>query len=97
MTRGTTPTIRWNLSQLQADDLTDAYMTIRLTTGKVIERGIDTATKDGNTLLFKLTQEETLQMGGLVEIQLRYTVGGNAGASPIYRRDINKIIKEGVI
>jgi hypothetical protein len=60
--RGTTPTIRYTFKTLDVTDITTAYLMIKQSGAKVIDRGLDTATVGTDYLEWKLTQTETLKL-----------------------------------
>lgn len=98
MIRGTTPTLEFVLP-FKASILAEAYVTLAQAGGVVLDKPLSECTLDGDKMIVKLTQEDTLKLKtGLVEIQIRAKTGdGNAIASDIILTSAQKILKEGVI
>ena len=98
-TRGTTPVHTFTVDL----DLTNAevvYLTYKQGSTTLIEKAKDELEITATTLLFKLTQEETLKLKNVrdVEIQIRARFpDGTAVASNIMDAPVLRILKEGVI
>lgn len=60
--RGTTPTIKFTFSQVQATNITVAYLVIKQVGRPIIERDISTATRESDKLSWTLEQAETLKL-----------------------------------
>ena len=102
MRRGTTPTLKCDITGVNVADLDNIYLTIKQSSVELTKREneITKDTSDGkNRLLVSLTQEETLEFrDGMVQIQLRATLaGGNAIASNIKTVPLDHILMEGEI
>ena len=98
MKRGTTPTLTLTVD---ADIVGwTVYASFR-TNGKVFTFENDrlqmTAEDDVTTIMLTLTQEETLEMHGSAEVQIRAIKDGTAIATDIQRVDVGRILKDGVI
>ena len=98
MKRGTTPTLTLTVD---ADIVGwTVYASFR-TNGKVYTFENDrlqmTSEDDVTTILLTLTQEETLEMHGSAEVQIRAIKNGTAIATDIQRVDVGRILKDGVI
>lgn len=101
MIRGTTPTLCFRMP-FDTDILQNAYVSFaNEEDGNVIvEKTLEECEVDGNTLTLTLTQEDTLKLRGgcRVYIQIRAkTKTGEAIASRIIDRRVEKILKDGVI
>lgn len=101
MIRGTTPTIRLTLNNIDLASLKSIYITIRqmsyILTKKSGESGVGI---EGNTISLYLTQEESLSFkaGYPAEIQVRgLTNSGNAFATAVSKVDVKEVLLEGVI
>lgn len=97
--RGTTPTIKYTFTIVNASDITDAYLTIKQGT-ITIERGFDTATIGEDSIEWTLTQEETLKLSIKTDalIQCRYkTSDGKAYITKITKERPYDSLKEGEI
>lgn len=105
MIRGTTPTHKFELpfevSILK--DLRISYM--QNTYGQndnrlLIDKKMTDCTLDGNTVLVKLTQEETLKLkhGMEVKIQIKVlTTEGDVLASTVYKKTVKEVLNEEVL
>ena len=98
MRRGTTPTIPLTVDE----DISDwtLYVTFKSGTNEVTlknERLDVSYAQEKTTILCPLTQEETLQLGGVAEVQVRAIKNGTAIATDIQAVDVGRIILEGVI
>lgn len=99
MIRGTTPTLTFALP-MDTSTLKEIYVTIAQDDETVIERAKEEMTCEGKTATLKLTQEETLKLDAhrRAEIQIRVLTEDDAAlVSDIYREDVGKILKDGVI
>lgn len=84
--KGTTPTIEYKFSEIDPVEITSAALTLKQYNRKVIERDLSTAVLGEASLLWTLTQKETLRLKEDVsgEVYLDYLVGGvvrGAGAT----------------
>ena len=98
--RGTTPTIRFNLSIINPSEIVSAVMTIAQFGSVTVEKEYNTATIGETYIEWNLSQEDTLKIKqpGEVEIQARYrTSDGQAYESKVYTISVEKILHEGVI
>lgn len=98
MHRYTTPVLTFKLP-MEVSDLSEAFVTISQC-DQVIEKTLSDSETDGYYMKVKLSQEETgkLDDHGFCEIQIRAKdFSGNAYASRIFKVDVEKILKEGVI
>ena len=98
MTRGTTPTIRITVKDIESLDGNDVYVTIKQGCVNLTIEG-DDLTIDENTIEFTLTQEQTLMFRqGPAKIQVRGKHGDTAWASQVVTaNNINPILRDGVI
>lgn len=99
MYRGTTPTLKFTLP-FEASTIAAAYISVVQNRRVIIEKSIEECTLSGNTILIKLTQEETLLLAvsNETEIQLRVRlVDGSALASQVFTVPTERILKNGVI
>lgn len=99
MIRGTTPTLEFTLP-FAASALAEAYITLAQRGTVVVDKCLEDCKCDGNMLILRLTQEETLRLDSqyTTEIQIRVrTPAGEALASNIMRESTERILKEGVI
>lgn len=99
MIRGTTPTLEFTLP-FDVSTLMLAYITFSQSGAEKVEKTLDDCEKNGNKLIVKLTQEDTLALssGDHTEIQIRAkTFDGEAIASNIIRDRTDRILKDGVI
>ena len=104
MYRGTTPTLIFNLSKnsdLDFDDLTEIWITLKLKTySKTWEMTECVLDNEEKTITITLTQEDTLKMPSTehMKAQIRFLMNdGTALATNIVDVNINDILKEGVI
>ena len=97
MTRGTTPTIRITVKDIESLDGNDVYVTIKQGCVNLTIEG-DDLTIDENTIEFTLTQEQTLMFRqGPAKIQVRGKHGDTAWASQVVTaNNINPILRDGV-
>ena len=97
---GTTPTLRWRFKNIPIEEIEVAYLTIQQDSENIIEKTLGDAKIEGNTLLWTLTQEDTLKIkeDKSIFLQVRYrTRGGYSGKSPAYSEMGDKLLKGGVI
>ena len=89
---GTTPKIRWKFSNVDVSDIVTATMTIKRYGTNVVEKDIESATINGNEIIYSLSQDETLGIGvGICEIMLNWvTNNGVRGTSDIARIEFTK-------
>lgn len=98
--RGTTPTIRINVSAVDTANIAVAYLTITQNGMTIISKDLSEATVEEGYLAWTLTQEETLAMSSKcdVSIQCRYRLNdGNAYATRIFTDRPYEVTREGVI
>lgn len=98
--RGTTPTIRFNFTNIDSSDIYVAYMTIAQNNSVVLEKDISQATLGDGFIEFSLTQEDTLLLDEkiIASVQLRCKSNlGDAYASKIYTFQPYDVLKESVI
>lgn len=99
MIRGTTPTLEFTLP-FDTSLLAEAYVTFAQNKEVILDKKLSECQCVENTLIVKLTQEETLKLkcDCLVEMQIRAKdLNENAIASDIMVESPNRILKEGVI
>ena len=99
MMRGTTPTIRMNLTHIDPATVAEAYLTIKQP-GYTLEKSLSDATVGETYLEWSLAQTETLalQKQPTCQIQARYRLtSGKAYASRIFNIRVDDILKEGEI
>lgn len=97
--RGTTPTIEFDLP-FAYEELDVLYITFNQNGKTVFEKTLDDCKCEEKAWSCKLTQEDTLNLTDRydVEIQLRgKNKAGVAFKSDIERRDVGRILKDGVI
>lgn len=101
MYRGTTPKFIFTLPNTTAvSDIDAAFVSFEQNGAKIIEKELADMTIDAanNTLLFQLTQAETLSLQpGQIGYQLRFKIGSDAYASKVFIEDTSRIIKDGQI
>lgn len=105
MYRGTTPKFNFFLpSEVSVDQLAVAFVTFCQEGQTVFELSLDSEELEcitsENSIRVNLTQDLTLKLNSeyKVLIQLRVkTLDGTAFASPVIKKDVNKILKDGVI
>ena len=98
MRRGTTPTITLTVDA----DISDwtLYVTFQSGSNEITlenERLETSYAQQKTTILCTLTQDETLQLNGVCEVQVRAIKSGTAVATDIQTVDVGRIILEGVI
>lgn len=97
--RGTTPPIRFTFTEVDPQAMTEAFLTIRQN-DLLIEKGLAEAVVTEDSILWELTQGETLSLeeGWNAKVQCRYRfASGTAGASRIYEEPVYGILKDGEI
>lgn len=97
--RGTTPVIKCEFP-FDTTDLVEAILTIRQLGCVTVEKYIGDANRDGTTLSYTLSQEDTLKLDHKypIEIQVRAkTTYGSALASLISEIEVGEVLKDGVI
>lgn len=99
MIRGTTPTLEFELP-FPADRLSEVWMTIAQNKKVIIDKPRQELELNGNTIIARLTQEETLKLSDstVSEIQLRVKpIEGGSLATDIIKVSTGRILKDGVI
>lgn len=99
MYRGTNPKFKFTLP-FKVDELAEGYITVAQCDGIVVEKTLADCICDENVIICELSQAETLRFNHSIaaEFQLRVKKkSGVALASQIFRVDIERILKEGVI
>ena len=82
--RGTTPTIKYTVNDVEVANITSAYLTIKIDNDSThnIEKELSSATVATKSISWKLTQTETLSFGNNINIMLNWkTSDGTRGAS----------------
>lgn len=76
--RGTTPTIKIKFSKVNPSEITEAYLCIKQYDSNVIEKDLSSASVDGDSLSFVLSQKDTLALKKqtIASIILDYMVNG---------------------
>jgi hypothetical protein len=99
MKRGTTPTLRFSLPFVPDTDINALYITFQQRGETIIEKSLEEVTVDGENVLVRLTQEDTLNLDPKadVNVQLRFRIGDNAYASDVMPIHIGRILKDGII
>lgn len=62
LVRGTTPTVKFQFSNIEVSDIEVAYLSIFQYGKPIIERDLSTATVNEDSLEWQLDQDETLQL-----------------------------------
>lgn len=100
MLRATTPTHRFTFPFDFSKNVAKLLITYSQW-GEVILNKTEKDVKiDGNTVYYKLSQEETSKFlsGGAVEIQARVlTINGTALASKVYSKPVNRVLNDEVL
>lgn len=99
MFRGTTPTLKFTLP---FDCSIITLLSIAFSQGNkvVLEKTLADCEVNGNRLILKLTEYDTLLLDSSktwVEIQLRVGVGNDRLASKIMKVEVQRILKDGVL
>ena len=102
MYRGTTPEIIITLPEsVDVSDITAAYLTFTQRPSLQFTKELSAMTIDAvaNTVMVRLTQEETLQFNENqnLSFQLRFIADGNAYATQIFTEPAGRILKDGAI
>lgn len=79
--KGTTPTIKYTYTNINPSTFTVALLTVKRNNTVLVERDLTTATIDGMTIAWTLTQAETLSVDGKAEIMCNFVSAGIRGAS----------------
>ena len=98
--RGTTPTIKFCFSDVDVEEITTAYITVKQHEETIIDKDITDAYKVENTLLWTLTQEDTLSLKSKVSATVLCDwklVSGLRGISHELTVQVKDPGKEGVI
>lgn len=97
--RGTTPSIKYTFKTIDAEDIAVAYLTIKMGGETLLEKDLTTATVEEGSILWTLTQEETLSMADeYIYVRLNWKLAdGTRGASSRSRFFIESNDKEVVI
>lgn len=95
--RGTTPTIQFSFSTINAEDITVAYLVISQNGNTVIERS-DGEVIDGK-LSYTLTQDETLALNTkqFAKVSLDWKAGATRGRSKVFEASVQNSNKNEVI
>lgn len=99
MIRGTTPTLKFGLP-FEVNIIEKASIVLSQNGSVIIDKSLDDCKVEGQALILKLTQSETLKLreGTKTEIQVRIrTHDGTALASNIITVNTNRILKDGEI
>ena len=99
MIRGTTPIFEFTLD-FDMSMLDEAWVTFSQNDKIIIDKALNQCECDGQTLVVRLTQKETLELecGCNAQIQIRVkTKEGEAHASDIMEVYVEKILKDGEI
>lgn len=99
MIRGTTPRLEFALP-FDTEMIQEAYITFAHKRNVVFEKTLSECTCEGEKIVLKLTQKDTLALmsESVVEIQIRVlTTHGEALASNIMCAAVNRILKDGEI
>lgn len=100
MTRGTTPTLKFNIQGIEVSEINKAFVTIKQI-DKVLTKTVDDIQFDNekNILSLELSQEETLSFeDGMLEIQIRIiTKAGKALATPVKKTTMEKVLLDEII
>ena len=98
MRRGTTPTHTFNCS-IDATQFTKLNIAYAQNNSIVLEKGLEDCTINGNSIVVKLTEEESLKFkhGTAVEIQIRAGIGEERIVSPIMSTTVDRLIRDGAL
>lgn len=99
MRRGTTPTIKLNVSGVDIETISDWYITVEQDAYQITKTNDDIEFFENGLLQIYLSQEETLNLHkGDVQVQIRaVTVDGARIASDIQECGVEEILYEGII
>lgn len=95
MLRGTTPTLTFTLP-FSASTIDNAYVSFAQYGAVKIDKPFRDCQADGNKLIVKLSQTETLSLrsGTAVEIQISIRIGDNVMRSQIISTTVERILKD---
>lgn len=80
--RGTTPTIKYKFGTVNVSDITKAILTLKVGDEIITEKDKDAATIGEDSISWKLTQQETLNVASGAEAMLNWVLAdGTRGAS----------------
>ena len=98
MIRGTTPTLKFNLP-FSAELAEACFVTLSQSGRVIVEKTTEDCIANGNAILCKLTQRETLWLNHKknVDIQLRVKTKGNAYVSQVFTESVEQPMKDGEI
>lgn len=99
MYRGTTPTLTFTLP-FEVEQISKISLVFFQNHKLVFEKTKEDFTFEGNNLILKLTEKETLQFeasSNQVELQFRFVVGGDVLASKIMKLEVQRILQDGVL
>ena len=98
MTRGTTPTLTFQLP-FDADRLTKLSIAFSQDGDVVLEKDLDDVTASKQEITLVLSEEDTLLLSSesSLYIQLRCGLGDDRMASDIIKTSVGAILKEGVL
>lgn len=96
--RGTTPTIVIEVSGLDLSTIDVMWITLKQGTHELTKELPD-LTISGDTMSFRLTQEETLAFNSTqrIYIQFRYLIGDEAYKTNIVSVEASGLLREGVL
>lgn len=96
-TRGTTPTLTFTF-QFPCADIDKLHLSFEQRDKIILEKKLSDFTIDGNSLVLRLTEADTLAMRpGQIALQFRGSVGGNKIASRVITTTVERIIKDGYL
>lgn len=97
--RGTTPTIRFQYSTVDVENITEAYQTIRQLGNVTIEKKLEDARTGEDYIEWDQSQTDTLSLRtGTCEVQCKFKLlDGTVGGSNIYTIEVLKALKDGQI
>ena len=97
MRRGTTPTITIT-TDIDLTSASNLFVTFKQGDRIVFEKTLDDVAVTENTVICKLTQEDTLALkDSMVRFQIRATIGDAKVASNIMTAQVSDILKGGAI
>ena len=99
MYRGTTPTLTFTLP-FEVEQISKISLVFFQSHKLVFEKTKEDFTFEGNNLILKLTEKETLQFNASsnpVEMQFRVLVNGDVIASKIMKVEVKRILCEEVL
>ena len=98
--RGTTPTIQYTFNVVDTSDIASAYMTLKQNDIIVIEKSLEDAEIEEDSVSWMLTQEETLSLAarGVVGVMVNWKLAdGTRGACKEHRIGVVENHKNEVI